>query len=340
MTTPPPTAQPAAPERRTCGLDRSRSCRRLRRLGAILATVFVAATLFGGTIAHADEMGTLTEAQYSNAAGTRHYFLYTPPGDVAGRPLLVWLHGCMVRGFTDEEQLAGLRPDPTDNDMLAVARERNMVVVFPIQTPASNLLGCWNFTDDANQHRDAGEPSIIAGITETVRTQLNLDPSRTYIIGHSAGALMATIMAAAYPDIYTAISVWCGGAYRFGTDLTGRAAFNEMGPRARPMPVLLVEDATDPKSPPLIGRLALGQWLGTDQLALGQDTPLPNPVSVQRHNPDPDSGFDDARTLETYQLGPVQVQLLTLDDGGHELTGNGTGALWQTIDFLLQYQRP
>ncbi|MFI6166394.1 alpha/beta hydrolase family esterase [Nocardia sp. NPDC051052] len=301
------------------------------------AAAFVAATLLGTTPAHADEQGTVTEAEYSNAAGTRHYYIYTPPGDIAGRPLLVWLHGCMRYGATDEEQLAALRPDPADGRLIALAREQKLVMVFPVQLPSANPLGCWNFMNDADQHRDAGEPSIIAGITEAVRAQFSLDPDRTYLAGHSAGALMTTTMGAAYPDLYAAISPWCGGAYRFGTDLTGQAAFHEMGPRARPMPVFLIEDATDPKSSPLIGRLALGQWLGTDQLALDNTPSPPNLISIQHQNADPDSEFTDGRTLEVYQFGPAQVQLLTIEGGGHELIGNATGAARQTIDFLLQY---
>jgi hypothetical protein len=148
-------------------------------------------------------------------------------------------------------------------------------------------------------------------------------------------------MGVTYPDVYAAVGASVTGAYHTGVDITGAAAYAEMGPRARPMPVFLVEDRTDPLSSVPIGRIALDQWLGTDSLALGPSAPQPPIKSAdQRLDPDPANGFTHGRTFEAYQLGPVQVQLVTLDDGGHLMVGDGPGVVRQTIDFLLGYQLP
>ncbi|MFE3189823.1 alpha/beta hydrolase family esterase [Nocardia sp. NPDC059240] len=298
------------------------------------ATIFVIMMAIGATV-RASADGVTAEADFGNSAGTRHYFVYSPPGDTAGLPLVLWLHGC-----TDIE---GDEPNIRENMGASMfgrlARELGFVFVEPIQPMAANPLGCWNSFDPANQHRDAGEPSILAGITRTVLAGMHLDKRRVYVAGHSGGGLMATVLGAAYPDLFAALDVLCTGAYRGGTDLTGTAAFAEMGPRARPLPVFMVEDSEDPFSSVPIGRMALNQWLGTDELALGASDPRPPaPLSVQ--HTDPGAGFIHPGTLETYGVGPVQVRILTLDGGDHNLVDDAEGALRQSISFAMEYRLP
>ena len=36
----------------------------------------------------------MVQRTHTNSAGTRTYFLYVPTGGAAGKPLMVWLHGC------------------------------------------------------------------------------------------------------------------------------------------------------------------------------------------------------------------------------------------------------
>ncbi|MFF0494309.1 alpha/beta hydrolase family esterase [Nocardia sp. NPDC004068] len=311
----------------------------LRPLAGRLAALLLTAAAFAFTAptpATADE-GSVLAADYTGPAGTRHYFVYAPPGDSSGRPLLVFLHGCGDMLSTDAD------PDPAvvrDDVLARLAREHGFVVAYPIQSPDANLLGCWNFTDPHDQHRGSGEPALLAGITEAVRDRYALDPHRVYLAGHSGGALMATIMGAAYPDLYTAISTWCSGAYATGTDITGTAAYTEMGPRARPIPALLVEATNDPLSSPPVGRIALDQWLATNLLAAGHPpAPLPTPDTVTHHDPDPANGFRHSSTREDYHTGSTPVSFLTLDGATHTLAGDLTGVTRTAIEFLLTQHR-
>src|SRR6185312_15848302 len=142
---------------------------------------------------------------FSNDQGQRDYRLYVPSGYRPGTPLplVVMLHGCTVTA----EQM-----DAT-TQYAALAEARTFLVVYPVQSSAANPALCWNWFETADLARGAGEPSLIAGITQTVMDGWSVDSRRVYVIGASAGGAMSVIMGATYPDRYAAIGVVAGCEY-------------------------------------------------------------------------------------------------------------------------------
>lgn len=193
---------------------------------------------------------------FENVAGRRNYLLQIPAssgGDAASHlPLVIYLHGC---GRTVETAVIS-------TGWSALAQEKGFAVVYPEQTDS----GCWTWSDAAHQHRDVGEPSIIAGITQEVMAQHPIDPARVFVVGTSAGGYMANIMGVTYPELYAAVGILAGGPYGLGSnsepDATGSLSYAEMGPRARVMPVFIAQSANDQINPAGAAELALQQWLG------------------------------------------------------------------------------
>ena len=163
--------------------------------------------------APAPAQGEFLLRSFVNAAGTRDYKVYIPPGvgshSIQPGALVVMLHGCTQ---SPDDFAAGTR-------MNELADRYGVIVVYPQQTGRANGSQCWNWFRPQDQQRDGGEPSLIAGITREVAAEHGIDPANTYVAGLSAGAAMAVILGQTHPDVFAAVGAHSGLAYGVAHDV-------------------------------------------------------------------------------------------------------------------------
>ena len=163
----------------------------------------------------AQPSGSFDTHAFSNRAGTRAYKVYVPAGTTdAQPPMIVMLHGCTQSA---DDFAAGTQ-------MNRLADEHGFLVVYPEQAAHANASKCWNWFNPQDQLRDAGEPSLIAGIVGEVAERHGSDPRCIFVAGLSAGAAMAVVLGETYPALFAGVGVHSGLPYGSAHDIPSALA--------------------------------------------------------------------------------------------------------------------
>jgi poly(hydroxyalkanoate) depolymerase family esterase len=243
------------------------------------------------------------EKSYANHAGTRSYKLYIPAKKSEGmRPLLVMLHGCKQG---PDDFAAGTR-------MNEFAEKQGMLVAYPAQSARANVSACWNWFDPAHQEHGAGEPSLIAGLTEDIIAANHIDPTRVFVAGLSAGGAMAVVMAAAYPNLYAAAGVHSGLPYRSANDVM--SAFAAMRGEALPA-------RPQPRVRKIIFHGEADATVHPSNAALIADAPRGLQPETTRHSAADPNGRDCVKTVWRDENGAAQTEKWMIKGAGHAWSG-------------------
>lgn len=177
------------------------------------------------SVARRPQAGAFESGRFESAHGSLAYRIYTPSGSTRRRlPLVVMLHGC---GQSADDFARG-------TDMNRIADELGCLVLYPEQSASANFARCWNWHRSGDQKRGAGEPAAIAALVRHVASLCRANPERIYIAGMSAGAAIAAITAAAYPELFAALGVHSGLTAGTVTSLSGALAAMRDGGDGQP----------------------------------------------------------------------------------------------------------
>lgn len=206
--------------------------------------------------------GRWLRGSVTGPAGTRQFQLYAPPLAAPRHPapLLVMLHGC---GQTARTFALSTR-------MNRLAAQAGWFVLYPSQDRRAHPQGCWNWYATRTGLAQAEASTVLAAI-DRVRRRHPVNAARVAVVGLSAGAGMAALLASRHPSRFRAVVMHSGvpvGAA--GSSATALRAM--VGPRPPPalateeagaeaLPALLVIHGTaDPVVAPANGRLAAEAW--------------------------------------------------------------------------------
>lgn len=163
--------------------------------------------------------------------GALEALTYLPAGLAEGAPLVVVLHGCT-------QTAAGY---DAGSGWSALADRCGFALLFPQQSRANNPNLCFNWFQPGDARRDRGEALSIRMMISAFADRHALDPRRTFVTGLSAGGAMASVMLAAYPEVFAGGAIIAG--LPFGSAGTVPEAFDRMrghgGPTDKELQALL-----------------------------------------------------------------------------------------------------
>ena len=286
-----------------------------------------ASMALGSERAAIETSARVVRGSFRNAEGERAWTLVLPEGaaPAGGRALVVMLHGCAQ----DAGNVArGTR-------LHEIAGEQGWMVLYPEQSVTAHATRCWNWYEPAHQRRDAGEPAIIAGMTAQVVAEYGGDDRRVFLSGMSAGAAMASLVVAAYPERYAALALHSGLVHTAAVTVPealrvmqrgvpspepyATSAFEAMGDGRRVIPTLVIHGEADAVVVPINGSQAAQQWFLTNALTMGQ--PLDTTSGATDRSEREERGYLVRRSTYRAKDGTPLSQLVMIRELGHAWSG-------------------
>ncbi len=231
--------------------------------------------------------------------------IHIPKSLMPRAPLVVVLHGCTQTASVYDHGSGWSR----------LADDYGFAVLFPQQTPSNNANTCFNWFVPGDIRRDQGEAFSIRQMIETVTSRYDIDRSRIFITGLSAGGAMANVMLATHPELFAGGAIIAGLPYGIAT--TVPEAFDRMRGQGLPgadglqtllrsaskhdgpWPAISVWQGTkDHTVVPANAFAVIEQWRGVHEAEYPPVT-----ERIDRHQRIVWRGADDREALELYQIG-------------------------------------
>lgn len=135
-------------------------------------------------------------------------YLHTPPNIDKSKPapMVVVLHGCLQCATRVQAQTGWSK----------IADEQGFYVLYPQQRRINNPERCFRWYKRKHTNKGRGENASIKKMVDHMKANYNIDSSRVFVTGLSAGAAMGVILMADYPETFNAGAIFAGGAYKVG----------------------------------------------------------------------------------------------------------------------------
>lgn len=161
--------------------------------------------------------GHLTETvNFGSNPGALRMFSLLPPKLPEPCPLVVVLHGC-TQSAAGYDLGAGWS---------TLAERFNFALLLPEQQRTNNPNGCFNWFQREDTQRGHGEAASIRQMIAKMVADHGVDERRIYVTGLSAGGAMASVMLAAYPEVFAGGAIIAGLPYGAATNV--QQAFETM----------------------------------------------------------------------------------------------------------------
>ncbi|KAJ6524329.1 Alpha/Beta hydrolase protein [Mycena capillaripes] len=143
--------------------------------------------------------------------------------------ILIFLWSGLVSGLTSTlQQVTNFGSNPTNVGMFVykptTVKAKPAVIVaihycggtaqaYFTGSPSPNSDTCWDVSSRATlTHNGGGDSNGIANMVAYAISTYNADPTQIFVTGTSSGAMMTNVLAATYPELWRAATVYSGVA--------------------------------------------------------------------------------------------------------------------------------
>jgi poly(hydroxyalkanoate) depolymerase family esterase len=187
----------------------------LGKLAACLVAVAIAGAASG--CATSDSSGDLVSDEgalraaggivevtgFGSNPGQLKMFEHAPPNLPKDAPLVVVLHGCTQRAA-----------DIAQTGWNELADANGFTVLYPEQQTSNSPVRCFSWATPMGSPDDLvrgkGENESVRQMVAKATLAHDVDPRRVYVAGFSAGAGMAIVLAATWPDVFAGAASFAG----------------------------------------------------------------------------------------------------------------------------------
>ncbi len=130
---------------------------------------------------------------------------------LAKYPVVIALHGCS-QAASDLASLSGWNK---------FADYAGFYVLYPEQNFSNNPGLCFNWFNPSDYRPGSGENESIVQMLNYMKQTLQIDTTKIFLYGLSAGAAMAQSLAITHPHLFCSVALFAGTAYGLANNLLG-----------------------------------------------------------------------------------------------------------------------
>ena len=157
-----------------------------------------------GSSVRADRLAVM-EAGFN--PGALRALIHVPAELPPGAPLIVVLHGCTQTADAYDR----------GSGWSTLADRFGFAVLYPEQQRANNPNLCFNWFAPADTQRGGGEAESVREMVVAAVVRHQLDASRVFVTGLSAGGAMTSVMLATHPELFAGGAIIAGLPYGTAT---------------------------------------------------------------------------------------------------------------------------
>jgi poly(3-hydroxybutyrate) depolymerase len=140
---------------------------------------------------------------FGSNPGNLNMYVYVPNGHQPKPALVVALHECVQKAPTFDDETG----------LTKFADKLKFLLLLPEQPAVNNEYQCFNWFQTEDNQKNLGESGSIRNMIQYMIDTYDVEVSRIFVLGLSAGGSMTSVLMANYPELFQGRAIIAGTPY-------------------------------------------------------------------------------------------------------------------------------